>query len=273
MSSAQLYDTIGAAYTVTRCTEPRIAEQIWAALGDARTVLKVGAGTGSYELPFEDQSFDAVMAIAAVHHWQDPIAGVREMRHVACRVVVFTHDTGDTRWRRRFWLTRNYLPQVADLLVGRPSLTERARAIGARTEPVLILWDCADGFFEAHWRRRPEAYLDESVRRGVLVWARVGPATEQRAVYSLRDDLTSGRWAERNRDLLGLEAAELGLRPLIGAEPATPGTTSPRAATGVLRYHHKDSSQRGQRQQAAGAGQRCRCPARSEQSAHDVPVA
>src|SRR3981081_1009647 len=40
---------IGATYTVTRRTEPRIAEQVWAALGDARTVLNVGAGTGSYE--------------------------------------------------------------------------------------------------------------------------------------------------------------------------------------------------------------------------------
>ncbi|GGO72003.1 hypothetical protein GCM10012289_39040 [Nonomuraea cavernae] len=79
-------------------------------------------------------------------------------------------------------------------------MTEQARAIGARTEPVLIPWDCADGFFEAHWRR-PEAYLDEDVRRGVSVWARVGPDAEQRAVRGLRDDLASGRWAERNRDL------------------------------------------------------------------------
>ena len=104
MSSAELYDTIGAAYTATRRTEPRIAAQVWAALGDARTVLNVGAGTGSYEppdrdvtavepsavmrsqrpagaapcvaalaesLPFEDQSFDAAMAFATVHHWQD----------------------------------------------------------------------------------------------------------------------------------------------------------------------------------------------------------
>jgi len=43
MSGAQLYDTIGATYTVTRRTEPRIAARIWAALGDARTVLNVGA--------------------------------------------------------------------------------------------------------------------------------------------------------------------------------------------------------------------------------------
>ena len=102
MSGGQLYNTIGATYTVTRRTEPRIAAQVWAALGDARTVLNVGAGTGSYEppgrdviavepsavmraqrpadappcmaaaaesLPFEDQSFDAAMAFATVHHW------------------------------------------------------------------------------------------------------------------------------------------------------------------------------------------------------------
>src|SRR5881296_4722299 len=86
-------------------------------------------------LPFEDQSFDAAMAVSTVHHWQDPIAGLREMQRVARRVVVFTFDSSDTGWRRRFWLTRDYLPEVADSSVCRPSLTEQARAIGARTEP------------------------------------------------------------------------------------------------------------------------------------------
>jgi SAM-dependent methyltransferase len=247
MPGAQLYDTIGATYTVTRRTEPRIADRVWAALGDARTVVNVGAGTGSYEppgrdvtavepsalmraqrpagaarclaaaaesLPFADQSFDAAMAFATVHHWPDPIAGLREMRRVARRVVVFTHDTTDAGWLRRFWLTRDYLPEVAGLIAGRPSLTELAHTIGARVEPVPVPWDCADGFFEAYWRR-PGAYLDEHVRRGMSVWARVGPEAEQRAVRSLGDDLVSGRWAERNRDLVALDAAELGLRLLI----------------------------------------------------------
>ena len=245
MASAELYDTIGATYTVTRRTEPRIAARIWAALGDARTVLNVGAGTGSYEpadrqvlavepsalmrsqrrpdaapclagtaenLPFDDQSFDAAMAVCTVHHWQDPIAGLTEMQRVARRVVVFTCDTTDRSWRSRFWLTRDYLYEVAASRAG--LATELARAIEARMEPVLVPWDCADGFFEAYWRR-PEAYLDENVRRGISVWAAVGPDAEQRAVRSLRDDLASGRWAERNRDLLVLEAAELGLRLLI----------------------------------------------------------
>src|SRR5262245_61230551 len=203
MSSGQLYDSIGATYTVARRTEPRIAARIWAALGDARTVLNVGAGTGSYEppgrdvlavepsalmraqrpagaapclaaaaesLPFADQSFDAAMAFATLHHWRDPIAGLCEMRRVARRVVVFTHDTSDAGWLRRFWLIRDYLPEVAELLVGRPPVTALASAIGARLEPVLIPWDCRDGFFEAYWRR-PESYLDEKIRRGMSVWA------------------------------------------------------------------------------------------------------
>jgi SAM-dependent methyltransferase len=246
MSRAQLYDTIGATYTVTRRTEPRIADRIWAALGDARTVLNVGAGTGSYEppdrqvlavepsalmraqrpagaapcvaaaaenLPFEDQSFDAAMAFATIHHWQDPIAGLRELRRVARRVVVFLFDTSDPD---QFWLTRDYLPEFAALSGVRvlASLPDLADAIGARTEPVPIPWDCADGFFEAYWRR-PEAYLDEGVRRGISVWDAVGPDVEQRAVHDLGADLASGRWAERNRDLLDLDAAELGARLLI----------------------------------------------------------
>ncbi len=244
---AQLYDTIGSAYPATRRTEPRIAAQVWDALGDARTVLNVGAGTGSYEppdrdvtavepsavmraqrpagsapcvaasaenLPFADQSFDAAMAFSTVHHWQDPIAGLREMRRVARRVVVFTHDDSDTGWLKRFWLTRDYLPEVANLVVGRPSVDRLAHVIEARIEPVLIPWDCADGFFEAYWRR-PEAYLDEHVRRAISVWTRVGPEAERRAVDELRDDLSSGRWTERNRELLGLGAAELGLRLLV----------------------------------------------------------
>ena len=247
MFGAQLYDAIGGAYTATRRTEPRIAARAWDALGDARTVLNVGAGTGSYEppdrevtavepsavmraqrpagaapcvaaaaehLPFEDRSFDAAMAFNTVHHWQDPVAGLREMRRVARRVVVFTYDASTPGWRDRFWLGRDYLPEFADLLVGWPSLADMTGAIGGSAEPVLVPWDCADGFFEAYWRR-PEAYLDEQVRRAISVWTRVGPQAEQRAVDSLRADLASGRWAERNRDLVALDAAELGLRLLV----------------------------------------------------------
>ncbi len=247
MASAQLYDRIGATYTVTRRTEPRIAARIWAALSGARKVLNVGAGTGSYEpsdravtavepsaimraqrpayaapcvgaraehLPFQDKSFEAAMAVSTIHHWQDPVAGLREMRRVAHRVVVFTFDFGDAGWRNRFWLTRDYLPEVADLLVGAPPLVELASSIGAHIEQVPVPWDCVDGFFEAYWRR-PEAYLDVHVRRGISVWDRLGPEVERRAVRDLSADLVSGRWAERNGDLVALDTADMGLRLLV----------------------------------------------------------
>jgi len=246
MFGARLYDAIGDAYPATRRTDPRIAAQVWDALGDARTVLNVGAGTGSYEppdrdvtavepsavmralrpegsapcvaaaaesLPFADQSFDAAMAFSTVHHWQDPVAGLREMRRVARRVVVFTYDSSEFAWRQRFWLTRDYLPEAASD-ADATWLPRLAGAISGRAEPVLIPWDCADGFFEAYWRR-PEAYLEEHVRRACSVWTRVGPEAEQRAVRALRDDLASGRWAENNHDLAGLGEAELGLRLLV----------------------------------------------------------
>jgi hypothetical protein len=143
---------------------PRIAAQVWDAPGDARTVLNVGAGAGSCEppgrdvtavepsavmralrpegaapcvaaaaesLPFEDQSFDAAMAFSAVPRWQDPVAGLREMRRVARRVVVFTtYDASEFAWRRRFWLTRDYLPEAAGL-ADPDWLPRLADAIGA----------------------------------------------------------------------------------------------------------------------------------------------
>jgi SAM-dependent methyltransferase len=239
-----LYDRIGTGYTAARRTDPRIARHVWAALGAARTVLNVGAGTGSYEppgrdvlavepsaamraqrlagaapcidaraeaLPFADGAFDAAMAILSDHHWADPVAGLRELRRVARRVVVLQWDDariGD------FWLVRDHLPEVTQLGAGRPSLHERAAAIGAEMEPVPIPWDCVDGFFHCYWRR-PDAYLDPTVRRGTSVWARVGPGAEARAVASLAGDLNNGAWHERNAELLALAEADVGARLLV----------------------------------------------------------
>ena len=231
MPGARLHDTIGSAYPATRRTGPRIAARIRDALGDARTVLNAGVGTGSCEPPgrdvtavepsavmraqrpegappcvaaeaesppFEDQSFDAAMAVSTVHHWQDPVAGLREMRRVARRVVVLTSDASDTVLRHRFWLTRDYLPEFAGLFAGWPSPDGLAGAIGARAEPALIPRDRADGLFEAYWRR-PEAYLEDHVRRAMSTWTRVGPEAGQRAVSGLRDDVASGRRAAQPR--------------------------------------------------------------------------
>jgi SAM-dependent methyltransferase len=168
-------------------------------------------GAAAERLPFKDQSFDAAMAIATIHHWREPIAGLQEMRRVARRVVVFTFDLVALS---QFWLVRDYLPELADMLRSRPLVAELAGAIDARIEPVMIPWDCVDGFPEAFWCR-PDAYLDENVRRGMSTWTTLGPEVEARVVSDLRHDLASGRWAERNNTLAGLQEADLGLRLLV----------------------------------------------------------
>jgi SAM-dependent methyltransferase len=244
VTTKRIYDTIGVSYTATRRTEPRIAAKIWATLESAHTVLNVGAGTGSYEprdrdliavepsavmrgqrpadaapciaatadrLPFPDQSFDAAMAVLTDHHWPDPIAGLREMRRVAHRVVVFNFDAAHIH---EFWLTRDYLPELTALAAGHPTMAQKAEAIGARLEKVVIPWDCTDGFLHAFWRR-PEQYLYREVRNGISLFAAIGPKAEQRMVKDLRADLDSGRWADRNRDITGLDEADMGARLLI----------------------------------------------------------
>jgi SAM-dependent methyltransferase len=241
---AQLYDSIGHGYAAGRRTDPVIAARIVEALGEARSVLNVGAGTGSYEpsdrrvlavepsavmraqrpagaapvvaavaeaLPFHDGSFDAAMAVLSDHHWRDPVAGLRELRRVACRVVVFQWD--GTRFDD-FWLVRDYLPEIKDLGGGGPSLAERAAAIGASMLPVPVPADCADGFFHAYWRR-PHAYVDPAVRRATSVWARVGEEVERRAVAALASDLADGTWERRNGHLLALDELDLGARLLV----------------------------------------------------------
>jgi len=244
MGNPALYDRIGPTYTATRREDPRIACAIHAALGEATTILNVGAGAGSYEprdrevlavepsavmiaqrppeaapvlkaraeaLPFADSSFDAAMAVLSDHHWEDRPGGLRELRRVAQRrAVVFTWDP---RFADAFWLTRDYLPAFKAL--PGMAIEDVARCLGgARIVPVLIPWDCRDGFYHAFWRR-PEAYLDEHVRAGISVFARIDERETAEMVSRLRDDLASGAWQERNAHRLDLEELDLGYRLLV----------------------------------------------------------
>jgi SAM-dependent methyltransferase len=243
-----LYDRIGAGYTATRRADPRIAARIEAALGDARTVLNVGAGTGNYEprdrevtavepsetmiaqrppgaapvvrasaesLPFADHSFDAAMAVLSDHHWDDRPGGLRELRRVGRRVVLFTFDPA---YVDALWLVPDYLPGFRSL----PGMTIADIAAclgGADIEPVPVPHDCADGFMGAWWRR-PEAYLDARVRAGISVFARLSPAEVADCVARLGEDLASGAWHARHGDLLALDELDLGYRLLVAPPDA-----------------------------------------------------
>jgi SAM-dependent methyltransferase len=241
-----LYDEIGVGYADVRRPDPRIATRLHGALGDAQHVLDVGAGTGSYEprdrgvvavdpspamigqrpaasapvlravadaLPFPDGAFDAAMATLTIHHWPDPVRGLREVRRVTTgRLVVLTFDH---QVHASQWLVVDYLPEMASLDRHLPSAEELAAALGGGVvEVVPVPFDCTDGFCHAWWRR-PEAYLDPRVRAGISGIARLPQDVVRRATRELASDLEHGRWHERHADLLGRAEIDAGYRLVV----------------------------------------------------------
>ena len=245
MTSA--YDRIGTTYSATRRPDPRIAARILDALGDAVSVVNVGAGTGSYEpgdrtviavepaavmirqrpigappvvqasaeaLPFADAAFDAALAILTVHHWLRRDLGLAELRRVAARrVVVLTWD--QEAWES-FWLIREYFPCARELdrsrAVGIPELL--AALGGGDIVSVPVPHDCVDGFHGAFWRR-PEAYLDPEVRAGISTYALMPAVERDDGLRRLAEDLENGAWARRHGDLLNADEIDLGYRLIV----------------------------------------------------------
>ena len=251
------YDEIGRGYQTRRRPDPRIARAIRAALGDAASVVNVGAGAGSYEpadlrvvavepsremigqrspgaapavqaaaeaLPFPVDAFDAALAVLTLHHWRDRAAGLAELRRVSRRRVVILN--WDPVGRDAFWLTREYLPAVVELdAMLFPTVAELEAALGpVRAAPVPVPHDCVDGFLGAYWRR-PEAYLDAGIRSAMSTFVRLAPAAAASVTAGLTrlaDDLATGRWEARFGHLRAQAEADLGYR-LVVAECADSG--------------------------------------------------
>ena len=238
-----LYDTIGVDYSNLRRPDPRIAEAIHAHLEGAASVLNVGAGAGSYEpthirvtavepsaemirqrpkdntvvvqaaaedLPFEDQSFDASMAILTVHHWSDVGKGLREMRRVTRgKIIVFTFDP----LASNFWLL-DYLPELGTLDQQHMSGMADFEAVLGPVQRIAvpIPHDCTDGMLCAYWRR-PAAYLDPKVRRSMSSFWKIANVTEP--LRRLENDLRSGEWARKYSRFLDQESCDFGYHLLV----------------------------------------------------------
>jgi SAM-dependent methyltransferase len=249
--SETVYDRLGRGYSQVRRPDPRIAKRIEKALGEARSVLNVGAGTGSYEpadrevtavepsaemiaqrpqgaapavqayaedLPFADDSFDAAMAVLTAHHWSDVDAGLAEMQRVARHRVVFV--TFDHDALRDLWITRDYFPDILALKrrAGATSEALSERLPGAFVEPIRVPRDCTDHFFAALWAR-PEMLFDSQVVRPMWVWQSISEQARQEGRKRLAADLESGAWDKRYGHLRELTELDVGLRS-VGAECA-----------------------------------------------------
>jgi len=241
------YDQLGRGYSQVRRPDPRIAAQIDAALGDARTVLNVGAGTGSYEpadrdvtavepsaemiaqrlpgsapvvqanaevLPFEDDSFDAAMAVLTVHHWADVAGGLKEMQRVTRRRIVLV--TFDPDALAGLWIVRDYFPEMLGLKRRSPrSSAELAEILAAaRSVPIPVPRDCTDHFFAALWAR-PEMLFNEDVVRPMWVWQGISNSAKQEGRERLAADLRSGTWDERYGHLREMQELDVGLRLVV----------------------------------------------------------
>lgn len=244
------YGRIGRGYADIRQPDPRIEAIVWTALGDAQSVVNVGAGAGSYEphdrdvtavepsasmraerpadrvpavdataehLPFPDDTFDAAMASITIHQWPDLEAGLREMRRVARGPVViltFTPDVPEPWWQPV------YVPELFEVEANRmPRLDRVAEALGGNVDVrvVPVPADCTDGFGQAFFAR-PERTLEPEVRRAMSAWSFVDEAVEQRYVTELGADLESGAWDVRWGHFRRLTEFDVGLR-LVVATP------------------------------------------------------
>jgi SAM-dependent methyltransferase len=246
---SERYETIGRSYAGTRREDPRIAERIHAALGDARSVVNVGAGTGSYEpadrhviavepsdvmaaqrppqrvpairaaadaLPLRDDSVDAAMAILTLHHWDSAQErGVRELRRVAReRVVILTYDA---RVSGRMWLMTDYLPEVAELdhlIFPAPETLADWLGGDAEVQPLPLPRDTSDWMLGSFWAH-PERVLDSQARANTSGFARMPPEVVERVVAALRRDLEDGSWDERHGELRQLDEYDVGLRLVV----------------------------------------------------------
>ncbi|MFP5389830.1 MAG: class I SAM-dependent methyltransferase [Thermoleophilia bacterium] len=247
--SRPAYDEIGVNYSDFRRADPRIEARIWTALGDARSVVNVGAGTGSYEprdreviaiepsplmiakrpesaapalhgvaeaLPLDDRSVDAAMAVLTIHHWDDLEAGLDEMRRVARKRIVLL--TIDAEKNSEIWTLAEYFPEAMALEEEvMPSMASLETNLpGANIETVPMPSRCHDEFTSALWDR-PELFLEPATLRASSLWHRLDPQVIERGQERLRADLESGRWDERHGHLRTLPALDIGLR-LIHAE-------------------------------------------------------
>ena len=238
------YDTIGRGYTTFRRPDPRIARQIWAAVGEADRIVNVGAGTGSYErtdrrmvavepsavmvsqrdgripvvrataesLPFPDDSFDVALALMTVHHWADLRRGLDELRRVARRQIVFTFDPAI---HGSLWVFSEYVPAAVGLDDDTPLDLILEALETERVEVVPTPADCTDGFASAYWRR-PEGYLSPTARANISAFARLDQRLVDPGMTRLARELASGAWQKRHADLMTKADFDAGLRLVIG---------------------------------------------------------
>lgn len=241
------YGKAGQRYAEFRQPEPEIAAQILRALGDAKRVLNVGAGAGSYEptdrevvavepsatmraqrpahlseaidavaedLPFTDNEFDAAMGTFTVHQWSDLERGVSEMKRVTHGPIVIM--AADPERLHDFWIA-DYIPEALDRELTRfPKIQRLVELLGegTRVETIPVPLHCRDGFTEAYYGR-PERFLEPEVTGAMSSWTLIDPEIVVCFRDRLAQDLADGTWDRKYGHLRNQPTYEGSMRLII----------------------------------------------------------
>lgn len=241
-----LYDSIGHGYSAHRRQDPFLYRRILSSLGDAQTVVNVGAGTGSYEpsdrtvlaiepsevmarqrradslpairapaykLPLHDRSVDSAMTVMSLQHWQPhQFAGVREMGRVARKRVIIV--TIDPRVSAQMWLMADYVPEIAKIDHQTFPLPETICGwldCETEIEAIPVSRDFSDWMLLSFWAH-PERVLDPAARAATSAFARQPETVIERVVVAVRHDIEDGSWNRRYASLQSLREYDAGLR-------------------------------------------------------------
>ena len=236
-----IYDDIGINYAVTRCTDPKIAKQLYPELQGATRIVNIGAGTGSYEpdstelvavepssemisqrksgshrveqafaekLPFGNSSFSHAMTVLSMHHWENRTLAFNEINRVVTeKFVAITWDPKSDA----FWLTRDYFPEIYEMdRCIFPEIEELSEHFGEiKVNSLQIPSDCKDGLLAAFWKR-PEAYLSSKVRQSISPFSKIESLSK--GLQELENDLASGLWAKNNHAILNSTSLDVGYK-------------------------------------------------------------
>ncbi len=244
------YDNIGINYSQKRKSDPRIASQILSKLEKAKSIVNIGAGSGSYEpddielvalepsieminqrssnahptvqgvaesLPFPDNSFTHALTILSMHHWTNREMAYREINRVATEKFVAVSWNPNSE---PFWLTKDYFPEIFeyDKRIF-PDVNEIENYFdNVQIEPLLIPEDCIDGFLAAYWKK-PSAYLDINVRNSISSFSKLNDITK--GLKKLKTDIENKSWIQVNKSILSKSSLDAGYVIITGNTKST----------------------------------------------------
>ena len=159
------------------------------------------------DIPFENETFDGLTCILALHHFENLTLCIKEMMRVVKKNAMVVILTADPRLRKEIWVDKYFsflVDSAHEVYLPIQDLLEELQpyALGnIDVEPMMLPNDMEDLFFLSGWAR-PELYLQKSVRSGISHFAKAMQSSKKNkmvddAIFKLKTDLDTGAWSDK----------------------------------------------------------------------------